>query len=148
MVKKKNKNKKCLPLQETQVQSLGRVDSLEKEMTTNSSILGKSRGRRSLVGPSPWDGKRGKHNLATKQQPPQRINSLSSKLYFYGSKVLFILLLFRLSHKPTISYLRVCPITYKAATYISHFLLPPQHLAVYSIPGSPNFIIALALPVD
>ena len=51
-------------------------------------------------------------------------------------------------NKPTISYLRVCPITYKAATYISHFLLPPQYLAVYSIPGSPDFIIALALPVD
>ena len=29
----------CLPMQETQVQSLGREDPLEKEMATHSSIL-------------------------------------------------------------------------------------------------------------
>ena len=41
-------------MQETWVQSLGRQDPLEKEMATDSSTLpGKSRGRRSLVGYSP-----------------------------------------------------------------------------------------------
>ena len=38
MVKKKKK-KKCLPLQEIQIQSLGWEDPLEKEMATHSSIL-------------------------------------------------------------------------------------------------------------
>ena len=47
---------KCLPtMQETQVQSLGREDLLEKEMATHSSTLlpGKFHGRRSLAGYSP-----------------------------------------------------------------------------------------------
>ena len=45
-------------LQETQVQSLGWEDPLEKEMETHSSILaGKSLGQRSLVGYSPWGHK-------------------------------------------------------------------------------------------
>ena len=43
---------------ETQVQSLGRKDLLEKEMATHSSILaGKSHGQRNLVGCSPWGPK-------------------------------------------------------------------------------------------
>ena len=43
---------KDLPaMQETQVQTLGQEDPLEKEMETQSSILaGKSHGQRSLVG--------------------------------------------------------------------------------------------------
>ena len=47
---------KNLPaMQETQVQSLGRKDSLEKEMATHSSILpGESHRQRSLEGYSPW----------------------------------------------------------------------------------------------
>ena len=47
---------KRLPtMQETQVQSLGREDLLEKEMATRSSILaGKIHGWRNLVGYSPW----------------------------------------------------------------------------------------------
>ena len=48
---------KRLPtMQETQVQSLGWEDPLEKEMATHSSILAwkKSHGQRSLVGYSPW----------------------------------------------------------------------------------------------
>ena len=47
---------KCLPtMQETQVQSLGWDDLLEKEMAIHSSILpGKSHGRRIMVGYSPW----------------------------------------------------------------------------------------------
>ena len=50
---------KHLPtMQETRVQSLDREDLLEKEMATHSSILpGKSHGRRSLVGYSPWGHK-------------------------------------------------------------------------------------------
>ena len=37
--KEKKKKKICLPMQETQVQSLVQEDPLEKEMTTHSSIL-------------------------------------------------------------------------------------------------------------
>ena len=37
----------------TRVQSQGREDPLEKDMATDSSILGKSNGQRSLVGYSP-----------------------------------------------------------------------------------------------
>ena len=50
---------KNLPaMQETQVQSLGCEDPLEKEMATHSSILaGKSHGQRSLEGYSPWNCK-------------------------------------------------------------------------------------------
>ena len=43
------------PMWETQDQSLGWEDLLEKEMATHFSILpGKSHGQRSLVGYSPW----------------------------------------------------------------------------------------------
>ena len=50
---------KSLPaMQETQVQSLGWKDPLEKEMATHSVFLpGKSHGQRNLVGYSPWGGK-------------------------------------------------------------------------------------------
>ena len=49
---------KHLPtMQETQVQSLGWADPLEKEMATHSSTLGKSHGWRSMVGYSPWGHK-------------------------------------------------------------------------------------------
>ena len=45
-------------MRETRVQSLGREYLLEKEMVTHSSIFpGKSYGRRSLVGYSPWGRK-------------------------------------------------------------------------------------------
>ena len=45
--------------EETQVQFLGREDTLEKEMATHSSILepGESHGQRSLTGYSPWGRK-------------------------------------------------------------------------------------------
>ena len=56
-------------MQETQVQSLGQEDTLEKKMVTHSSILpGKSYEQRSQVGYSPWGCERIRHNLATKQQ--------------------------------------------------------------------------------
>ena len=47
---------KNLPaMQETQLQSLGQEDPLEKEMATHSNILaGESHGQRSLVGYSLW----------------------------------------------------------------------------------------------
>ena len=47
---------KNLPaMQETQLQSLGQEDPLEKEMATHSSILaGESHRQRSLVGYSLW----------------------------------------------------------------------------------------------
>ena len=44
----------CLLMQETWVPSLGQEDTLEQEMATHSSILGKSYGQRSLVGYSLW----------------------------------------------------------------------------------------------
>ena len=45
-------------VQETRVQSLGRKDTLEKEMATHPvSLPGKSHGQRSLVGCSPWGHK-------------------------------------------------------------------------------------------
>ena len=42
-------------MQETQVQTLGQEDPLEKEMAV--FLPGKSRGRRSLAGYSPWGHK-------------------------------------------------------------------------------------------
>ena len=43
-------------MQETQVQSLGQEDLLEKAMATHSSTFAwKIHGQRSLVGYSPWD---------------------------------------------------------------------------------------------
>jgi len=39
MVKKKQQQKTCLLMQETQVRSLGQEDPLEKKMATQSSIL-------------------------------------------------------------------------------------------------------------
>ena len=50
--------KKLPAIQETLVQSLGQEDPLEKVMAPHSSILaGKSHGRRTLVGYSPWGHK-------------------------------------------------------------------------------------------
>ena len=50
--------KNHLPVQETQVPSLGQEDPLEKEMQpTPVSVPGKFHGQRSLVGYSPWGHK-------------------------------------------------------------------------------------------
>ena len=47
-----------MPMQETQVRSLGREDPLEKRMATHSSILPeKPLGQRSLAGYNPWGHK-------------------------------------------------------------------------------------------
>ena len=53
---------KHLPaMRETQVQSLGQEDPLEKETApTPVSLPGKSHGQRNLLGYSPWDLKHGK----------------------------------------------------------------------------------------
>ena len=57
--------KHLLTMWETQVQSLGGEDPLEKEMATHSSTLaGKSHGRRSVVGYIPW----GRKELDTTEQ--------------------------------------------------------------------------------
>ena len=56
-------------MQETWVQSVGQKDLLEKEMATTLIFLpGKSHVQRSLAGYSPWDHKRVRYDLATKQQ--------------------------------------------------------------------------------
>ena len=58
----------CLPMQEMWVQALGWEDPLEKEMMTHYSILAWKIARtEALVGYSPWDHKRVRHDLATKQ---------------------------------------------------------------------------------
>ena len=50
-----SKDKESAAMQETQVQSLGQEDPLEKEMATHSSILAwRIHGQRSRVGYSPW----------------------------------------------------------------------------------------------
>ena len=57
------------PMQEMQVQSLGRDGPLEKEVATRSSVLaGKSHGQRSLAGYSPPGGERVRYDLVTKPQ--------------------------------------------------------------------------------
>ena len=56
-------------VQETQVLSLGLEDPLEEGRATYSSILAwRIPWMESLVGYSPWDDKRVRHDLATKQQ--------------------------------------------------------------------------------
>ena len=55
-------------MQETLVWSLSREGPLEKEMTTQSSVLaGKSHEQRSLAGYSPWGLKRVEHDQVTEQ---------------------------------------------------------------------------------
>ena len=51
--------KKLLPaMQETQIQSLGQEDPLERRIATHSSLLaGECNGQRSLVGYSSWGSK-------------------------------------------------------------------------------------------
>ena len=44
-------------MRETQVQFIGQEDPLEKEMATDSNILGESEGQSSLAGYSPWGHK-------------------------------------------------------------------------------------------
>ena len=67
------------------VQSLGREDPLEKEMTTPYSILAwRSHGQRSLVGYGGlWSimSQRVRHNLATEQQfPDPKLGKISTLL--------------------------------------------------------------------
>ena len=51
-------DKNRLAMQETQVQSLGQEDPLEKGMATHPVFLpGESHGQRNLVGYSPWGDK-------------------------------------------------------------------------------------------
>ena len=56
-------------MQETQVQSLGRVDPLEKEMASHSSILDWEMPWTEKTGSySPWGSQRFGHDSVTKQQ--------------------------------------------------------------------------------
>ena len=68
-------------VQETWVQSLVWKDPLEKEMATGEGnpvfLPGKSHGKRSLAGYSPWCCKRVGPNLATKQQQYLQITEAS-----------------------------------------------------------------------
>ena len=68
-------------VQETWVQSLVWKDPLEKEMATGEGnpvfLPGKSHGKRSLTGYSPWCCKRVGPNLATKQQQYLQITEAS-----------------------------------------------------------------------
>ena len=58
-----------LPIQETQVRSLGQRDPLEQEMATHSDILSWENPRTEEPGgPRPWGCKRVGHDLVTKQQ--------------------------------------------------------------------------------
>ena len=69
-------------MQETQVQSLGWEDPLEKEMAIHSSILaGKLHGQRSLAGYSPRGGKESDMNarLSTQALCP-RIKTVSMEV--------------------------------------------------------------------
>ena len=57
----------CLPMQETQVWSLGQEDPWRRKWQPSPVfLLGKSHGQRSLMGYSPWACKRVRHNLANK----------------------------------------------------------------------------------
>ena len=69
-------------LQEMWVRSLGQKDPLKEETATHSSILTwESHGQRKLTGYSPWDRKRVRHDLATKQQQPQKRCEVGSLIH-------------------------------------------------------------------
>ena len=71
-----------LPIQEMQeihVWSLGREDCLEEVMATYSH------GQRSLVGYSPWDCKRVRHNLVTQQQQRESQIQVDSCIWAFVS---------------------------------------------------------------
>ena len=62
-------------MQETQVGSLGREDSLKKEMATHfSTLAGEFHRQRSLAGYSAWDCKRVGHELVTKNNNDHMAN--------------------------------------------------------------------------
>ena len=61
-------------MRETQVQSMGWEDPLEKEMATQSSIFALKIPRRSLAGNSPWGHKGIVHDLVTKQEQQHTAN--------------------------------------------------------------------------
>ena len=72
-------------MQETQIQSLGWEDPLEKEMTTHFIILAWETPfpRRNLVGYSPWDLQRVRHDLETRQQQlPYIIQVINNDLLY------------------------------------------------------------------
>ena len=82
---------KNLPaVQETQVQSLGQEDPLEKEMATHTPVLlpGECHGQKSLVGYSPRGHKRVGHDLATK--PPSPREEKAAHTFLHSKEQLFL----------------------------------------------------------
>ena len=68
-------------MQETQVQSLGQEDPLEKEKTTYSSILAwRIPWMEDLEGYSPWGHKRVRHYLVTKQQQSKGVVAVEADI--------------------------------------------------------------------
>ena len=60
---KESKVRNLPRMRETQIQSLGRKDPLEKGMATHFSILAwRIHGQRSLAGYSAWDNRRVRHD--------------------------------------------------------------------------------------
>ena len=80
--------------QETQVQSLGQEDPLEKEMTAHSSILpGKSQGQRSPVGCGPWGRKEldtTEHELSTQACLPLEYRSYCFRKFYIWTIIMFL----------------------------------------------------------
>ena len=68
--------KNLFSMQETQVQSLGREDPLEKQMATHSSILAWEIQWTENPG-GPWGHKSVGHNLVMKQQVSDQIRSVA-----------------------------------------------------------------------
>ena len=72
------KKKPHLPMQETQVQSLGQEDPLEKEMAhAPVSLPGESHGQRNLAGYSPWGLKESDTTEATEHVCTRRLENLN-----------------------------------------------------------------------
>ena len=90
---------KCLPtMQETQVPPQGQEDPLEKEMAPHSSTLpGKSHGRRSVVGYSPWSRR--------ESDMTERLHLLTSLSHRRRSSCRYSWILLRLDRGNSLSFL-------------------------------------------
>ena len=108
---------KCLPaMWETWVQSLGREDTLEKEMATHSSTPpGKFHGLRSLVGRSPWDHRIG-HDWVTSLSFTLHVDMLFPSSNYWKICPFPIVHLVPLSKVCCCSVVRSCPILCDCST--------------------------------
>ena len=74
--------------QETQVQSLGQEDPMEKEMSTHSSILAwRIHGQRSLVGYSPWGHREMAQTELLNNHPSSCSLALRPLVFFPGDQI-------------------------------------------------------------